>query len=80
MAQKAISKTKLSDTLSVAECKDGFWLYDETRGMHVAVRAKTERDAFIEALSYYQKRLSLTESRTKVLQQGIDNFIETIKH
>ena len=36
---------------------DGFWLYDNVVGMNLGMKAKTEQEAFIEALSYYQRRL-----------------------
>lgn len=41
-----------TDTLNMVYCKDGFWLYDETRGMNLAMKQKSEREAFIEALEY----------------------------
>ena len=54
----AIKNTKLTDTLTLSECHDGFWLYDKTRGMNLSMRAKTPTDAFVKALTYYQRRLS----------------------
>ena len=54
---KVISNTKLSNTLDLSECKDGWWLWDQTRGMNLAMRAKSRDAAFVEALSYYQERL-----------------------
>jgi hypothetical protein len=72
---------KLSDTLSLCEYTDprngafGFWLYDETRGMNLSIRAKTERDAFIEALTFYQKRFGYLEGELKSLQGKVDKFV-----
>jgi hypothetical protein len=72
---------KLSDTLTLCEYTDprnghfGFWMYDKTRGMNLSMRAKTERDAFIEALTYYQKRLIHTEREFKSLQEKVDKFV-----
>ncbi len=43
MSQKSDSVVKLSDTLTLCEFKSGgdrgFWLYDETRGMNLAMKA-----------------------------------------
>ena len=50
---KVINHKELSPTLSMSECTDGFWLYDDTRGMNLAMREKTEEAAYIEALEYY---------------------------
>lgn len=75
MAQKPISFIQLSDTLSLAEMRDGFWLYDKTRGMNLAMRAKTSNDAFVEALHYYQKRLKETENSYASLKAQVDNFV-----
>jgi len=41
MATKSIRNIKLSDTLTISECKDGYWIYDKTRGMNISMRAKT---------------------------------------
>ncbi len=75
MAQKAISFTKLSDTLQISEHHDGFWLYDFTRGMNLAMRAKTRDDAFTEALTYYQKRLQEMERCYSDLKSQVDTFV-----
>jgi hypothetical protein len=45
-AKKIISFTKLSDSLQISEHPDGFWLYDSTRGMNLAMRYKTRDRAF----------------------------------
>lgn len=49
---KTLNVKKLSDTISIAECTDGFWLYDETRGMNLSMRAKSSEAAMFEALEY----------------------------
>lgn len=64
-----------NDTLSLTECADGFWLYDTTRGMNIAMRAKTEREAFIKALEYYQKRLTTVEKDFKSLNDKVSDFV-----
>lgn len=75
MAQKPISFTKLSDTLNICECHDGFWLYDETRGMNLAMRAKSRDEAFTEALTYYQERLKELEEKHGDLVRKVNSFI-----
>ncbi len=66
------------DKFNLVKCKDGFWLYDDTRGMNLAMRAETERAAFIEALEYYQERTAEVEAALKKIQQAADLFIQTI--
>lgn len=39
---KHINSTKLTETLTLSECSDGFWLYDKTRGMNLSMRAKND--------------------------------------
>jgi hypothetical protein len=78
MAVKAISSTKLTDTLTISEYHDGYWLYDSTRGMNLAMRAKTERDAFVEAITYYQKLIIETNKELKNLNNAIDVFISSV--
>ena len=72
---KTITATKLSETLQISECSDGFWLYDKTRGMNLSIRAKTSDDAFVESLTYYQKQLSNVEKSYWVLQGQVDSFV-----
>jgi len=67
-----------NDTLSLTECKDGFWLYDTIRGMNISMRAKTEQEAFIKALEYYQKRLKVVEKDYKVLNDKVSLFVSTV--
>jgi hypothetical protein len=72
---KTISHVKLSPTLALMERHDGFWLYDKTRGMNLAMRAKTPQDAFVEALTYYQRRLQEVELAHKDLSAKVDAFV-----
>lgn len=69
---------KLTDTLSLTEQKNGFWLYDKTRGMNLSMRAKTEQAAFVEALTYYQKRLLFVECECKKLKQDIETVVSIL--
>ena len=75
MAQKAIRSIKLTDTLTLSECKDGFWLYDKVAGMNLGMRCKSPDDAFVKALTYYQKRLTVSEERYTDLSGKVEKFI-----
>lgn len=72
---------KLSKTLTLGEYTNprnsnfGFWLHDDTRGMNLAMRAKTPESAFVEALTYYQYRLLEVEQGYKALQTKVDAFV-----
>ena len=72
---KCISSTELSSTLTLSLCTDGYWLYDETRGMNLSMRAKTAEEAFTEALTYYQDRCIELESSYKSLKSKVDVFV-----
>lgn len=72
---KVINYTVLSKSLSISECTDGFWMYDETRGMNLAMRAKTAEAAYLEALEYYQERLKEVENDYNNLKAKVDHFV-----
>jgi hypothetical protein len=76
---KIISHTQLTETLGLTECKDGFWLYDKTRSMNLSIRAPTLQDAFVEALTYYQRRLADVERAHASLTARVDAFVSQIK-
>ncbi len=69
------SSMKLTDTLTLTTANDGVWLYDYTRGMNLAMRAKSEIDALVEALTYYQSKLSKTEAELSSLSNKVGLFI-----
>lgn len=72
-----IENTKLSETLTLQHFeKHGFWIYDETRGMNLAMRAKTRDAAFIEVIDYYQRRLLKVESDLRDLNQKVESFLK----
>jgi hypothetical protein len=58
-----------------ARAHEGYWLYDETLGMNIAMKAKTEQAAFVEALMYYQGRLKQVESSLHSLKSKVDLFL-----
>ena len=72
---RAIKTEDLTVSISLSECNDGFWLYDSTRGMNLSMRAKTRDAAFIEALEYYQKRLTKVESDYQEMKDKVDKFV-----
>ena len=71
----AINTTKLTDTLTLYEHHDGFWLYDKTRGMNLSMHAKTPTDAFVAALTHYQRKLSEVETAHRKLSGLVDTFV-----
>lgn len=81
MSNRPDNFVKLSATLTLCEFTSprdgsfGFWLYDKTRSMNLSMRAKTEREAFVDALEYYQKRLMETEKTYADLKTKVDAFV-----
>ena len=81
MSKPPDSKLELSATLTLYEYQSpksgnfGFWLYDKTQGMNLSMRAKTERDAFVTALHYYQRRLNDVEQAHGALKTKVDAFV-----
>lgn len=69
-----------NDTINLSKhpTKDEFWLYDYTRGMNLSMRAKSEQEALIQSLTYYQKRLKEVESEFYTLRAKVDIFIDGI--
>jgi len=76
---KHISTKNLLDTLDLSKCTDGFWLYDTTRGMNLSMRAKTEEEAFVDAIKYYQNRLTFVEGQLADITKKVDSFVEQIQ-
>ena len=75
---KVLNSKKLSATISIAECTDGFWLYDELRGMNLSMRAKSSEAALFEALEYYQERFQEVQNNYNSLKAKVDHFIEEV--
>lgn len=64
-----------TESLQLTHDQTGFWLYDYTRGMNLAMRAESEQYAFIEALEYYQQRLYDVERQYKLLESKVNAFV-----
>lgn len=75
---KRIDEIRLSETLTLVECRDGFWLYDEARGMNLSMRAKTPQDAFVDCISYYQEHLARLEEAHSELVAKVNSFVSQI--
>lgn len=72
---KFIASVLETDTIKLSQQTDGYWLWDETRGMNLAMYAKTPEAAFVKALEYYQNRLLTVESKYNSLQTKVDQFV-----
>lgn len=72
---KCISSRKLTDTISLAEYNDGFYIYDKIAGYNIVMRAKTEENAFIMALEHYQKKHLLLKGEHSDLRSKVNAFI-----
>jgi hypothetical protein len=74
---------KLTSTLSMSEYPStsghaGFWLYDSTRGMNLAMREKSREAAYLKALQYYQRLLAEIETKYKTLDDQVSAFISRV--
>jgi hypothetical protein len=72
---KVIRKVFKVNTLSLHECNDGYYLYDYVLGMNISMRAKSEQEAYIEALLYYQKRLAQSKNEYNTLNDKVEKFV-----
>jgi hypothetical protein len=69
-----------NDTITLTHHEiQGYWLYDKTQGMNLAMRAKTEQDAFIQAIMYYQKSYSEATKKFKDITKKVDSFLEQFR-
>lgn len=80
--EHCISSVNLSDTLHLTEIGPksgdrGFWLYDDTQGMNLAMRATTREAALLEALRYYQTYLAKARAERNALHLQV---IATAEH
>lgn len=72
---KAIRNVFKTETLSLTECNDGYYLYDHVVGQNICMRAKTEQGACIEALLWYQNRLATVKGNYTDLNNKVQGFI-----
>lgn len=81
MAREYLERVVLGPKLSLVHIAEGhgdagWWLYDECRGMNLAIKAATEREAFTKALTYYQERMNLLLEQRKELAAKVETFVE----
>ena len=69
---------KLNDNLTLSIMSSGYWIFDKRKGINVAMRAKTERDAFLEALEYYSRYLIDSQKKFKEVTQAVDTFLNKL--
>ena len=77
--KKLISQKTLSDTLTISHLVDGHWLHDDVAGMNLAIKAKTEEAAFVEAITYYQRRTARLDTELNELRAKVTSFLEQFK-
>jgi len=53
----------------------GWWLYDETFGMNLAMKAKSKEEALIEALQYYNERFKQERDALLSLRYKVNGFL-----
>lgn len=78
MGTKVLIQEKLTDTLTLSQCTDGYWLCDTQLGYNTAMSCKTEREAFISAINEYKRKLTNLKKADKVLREAAENFIESV--
>lgn len=83
MSRQPDNVVQLSKTLNMCEYTSGgykgFWLWDETRKMNLLMQAKDETEALVEALHYYQERLTQIEKEQQELKEKVafvSQFVE----
>lgn len=69
---KSVFKT---DTLVLTECTDGYYLWDKVAGFNIAIHAKTEQEALIDGLKYYQTYHSKLKKDYKELNDKVESFL-----
>jgi excinuclease UvrABC helicase subunit UvrB len=54
--------------------------YIHIQQMNLSMKAKTEREAFIQSLSYYQKKKDIESKKVFIkLDNAINTFIESVR-
>jgi hypothetical protein len=74
-----LNKKTLSGTLDLTEWKDGFWIWDSTVDRNLAMRAKTEQEALLEVIEFYQERYLELKEVNRDLQSKVDGIEDIIK-
>lgn len=75
---KSIQSFKLSDSITITECNDGWWLWDETRKMNLSMKADSKEAALFVALEYYQDRFNTLDTQHKDLKSKVESFVSGV--
>ena len=69
-----------NDTINLTKHpqKEDYWLYDKRLGYNVAMHAKTERDAFVQATDCYQRAIARITSENKSLRLKVDAIFDML--
>lgn len=79
MARKCEKITaNMTNSIHVHLCHDGYYIYVDSIGYNVAMRAKTERDAFMEALESMERAINLYKLRAEQSQCKIDAVLDAL--
>ena len=78
-----VGSVDLSDTLCLTEIGPksgdrGFWLWDATQSLNLAMRAKTREAALLDALRFYQAYSAKWKAERDALQKRVDSIREII--
>jgi hypothetical protein len=71
---KPIRNVFKTETFTLTECTDGYFLWDQVRKINIAMYAKTEQSALIEGLLYYQRRCAEISKDYKELDAKVQLF------
>lgn len=72
---KPIRNIFKNDKFLLSETTKGFYLYDYILCMNLSMNAKTEIDALLQSLNYYQKRLSKVKEEYNTLNNKVESFL-----
>lgn len=78
MARRALKHIELTDKLTLSECDDGFWLYDYDAEMNLSMRANSEREALLEAITYYKSKAKELKRILDKQDKAIEQFISSV--
>lgn len=78
MGSRVLQHEKLTNTLALSKCTDGYWLYDQQASINTAMHCKTERDAFISTIEYYQRWVTNLQKTNRVLRKASLDFVENV--
>ena len=72
---KVIRNVFKTDALTLTECTDGYYLWDKVAGFNISIHAKTEQQALIDGLEYYQRYHSKLKKESKELNDKVESFL-----